>query len=201
MTAGGGASWATAGCMTQAGRYQERRADNRKRRTQPAGSQFHPIHCHSPDSCRCAHSMSETYHQAKRQEPLGISGRAFFSADWSCSKAERSSRWRSRNIGLIATVSIYGSVEVLGADHDENTGCRSRHLPVSWRTKRCARCSGRRDLCAAGSTGNRPGTRLNFYCMGKGVAHRCLRFGLGRLGTRMDDRAAGGREEDTRLQL
>jgi hypothetical protein len=45
------------------------------------------------------------------------------------------------------------------------------------------------------------GNPAEFLLHGKRLAHRCVRFGLGGLGTRMDDRAAGGREVDTRLQL
>jgi hypothetical protein len=75
MIGGGGASWATAGCMTQPAAI--RRVVRAIKSGEPRQLiselvvNFIPFIVISPDLCRChAHSMGETRYQAKRQELL-----------------------------------------------------------------------------------------------------------------------------------
>ena len=45
------------------------------------------------------------------------------------------------------------------------------------------------------------GARLNLYCIGERLAHRHLRFRMGRLGASVVEGAATDRKVDARLQL
>ena len=83
MTAGGGASCATAGCMTHAA------ATRSAVRTIKSGEP-----CRQPINRWRAQSMGERRHHAKHQEPFGKSGERFH-ADHAVARADHSetSRW------------------------------------------------------------------------------------------------------------